>query len=377
MLSKKLIVALLIGTLLLPLCSTGQPEKDWDNTFGGVKDDCGISIQKAGTGYIIAGYTIDDGNRDVYLVKTHSDGEKDWDKTFGEAGDDVGWAVLKIKDGYVITGSTESYGSQGKDLLLMKTDLDGDEVWTKHFGGPGDQWGTDLIETTDGYVIAGMSESPDSNTVNGYVIKVDLDGKSEWDFQFGGSKCDSFNSVQNADEGYILVGTTESYGSGGKDVWLVKIDSDGGETWDKQFGGTGDEFGNSLVKVKDGYVIAGVTESSGNRDLWLIKTDLDGNQKWETTFGGSGDDGGWELLEDGGYLVAGYTESEGNGDQDMWLVKVDSEGEEVWKQTFGDSGFDLCRSFVKVSTGVYAMIGWTESKGSGGKDVWLVKTKKY
>jgi len=379
MASKKMMVTLLICAFLLWLqVVIGQPDIDWDKTFGEQKNDRGIAFQKDGTSYVVVGYTIaDNGKRDVYLVKTHSDGEKDWDKTFGEAGDDMGWSLLTASDGYVIAGTTESYGSEGKDLLLLKTDLDGEETWTKHFGGPGDQWGTSLLKNTDGYLIAGVSESPDAKIMNGYLVKTDLDGNKEWEYSFGGSKNDLFNSIQKADEGYILTGATESYGSGGKDLWLMKIDSDGTEVWNKQFGESKDEWGNAVIKVSDEYIITGVKDETDNRDMWLIKVDLDGSQKWDNSFGGSGNDGGWDIISDGSnYLVAGYTESEGNGNQDMWLVKTDSDGNEVWKQTFGESKFDLCRSILRYSTGIYVLVGWTESKGNGGQDIWLLKTKK-
>jgi len=156
----------------------------------------------------------------------------------------------------------------------------------------------------------------------------------------------------------------------------VKTDAEGERSWEKTFGKDGDERGNFVLENDGGYIILGVTESegSGGRDLWLLKTDSEGEKVWEKALGGLGDDGGWSVLEEeGGLILAGYTESQGRGEQDLWLLKVDTDGEKVWEKTFGGTGFDLGRAIVSTKDGGWAMTGWTESMGSGGEDLWLVK----
>jgi hypothetical protein len=168
----------------------------------------------------------------------------------------------------------------------------------------------------------------------------------QWNKTFGGTNDDTAYSVrQTSDGGFILAGWTESYGAGKKDAWLIKTDANGGEQWNKTFGRKGDDAANSVRQTSDGgYIISGYTESygAGKHDVWLIKTDAAGNQQWNKTFGGTRND--WansvQQTKDGGYIIAGETNSDVAGDTDVCLVKTDSNGNEQWNMTFGGTRSD-------------------------------------
>jgi len=129
-----------------------------------------------------------------------------------------------------------------------------------------------------------------------------------------------------------LAGHTESFGVGDRDFWLVKTDDDGNMEWNKTYGGTNADMAFSVVETDDGgYALAGRTKSfgAGNADFWLIKADSSGNHEWNKTYGGAGNDPAHSMIEirvvetgDGGYALAGFTQSFGAGNQDFWLIKV-------------------------------------------------------
>ena len=198
-----------------------------------------------------------------------------------------------------------------------------------------------------------------------------------WNETFGGF---GGHSVQETrDGGYVIIGTVSS-GAGNYDVRLIKTDSAGNRIWARTFGGAGYDRGYSVQQTTDyGYVIAGETYSydSGNTDVWLIKTNSAGNKLWDKTFGGTRGDCGESVQEtaDGGYVIAGETYSYGSGNTDVWLVKTDSLGNEMWNETFGGITIDFCKSVQVTDDGGYVIVGTTVSYSAGNTDIWLIKVK--
>tara|TARA_B100001250_G_scaffold267756_1_gene230985 strand:- start:6 stop:812 length:807 start_codon:yes stop_codon:yes gene_type:complete len=210
-----------------------------------------------------------------------------WEKTFGGIGNDEGYSVQQNTDGgYIVCGRTESFGNGWSDVWLIKTDVNGDTLWTNTFGGTSTDEGYSVQQTNDGgYIICGWTESSGNGNKDVYLVKTDDNGDSLWTKTFGGTGNDEGYSVQQTnDGGYIICGYTESFGNGGYDVWLIKTDGNGIEQWNQLFGGTGYDVGYSVQQTIDGgYIIAGRKEHSKESskdpgyDLYLIKTDGDGN----------------------------------------------------------------------------------------------------
>ncbi|RLF26061.1 MAG: hypothetical protein DRN01_05545, partial [Thermoplasmata archaeon] len=173
---------------------------------------------------------------------------------------------------------------------------------------------------------------------------------------------DGWFVLPTTNHGCIVTGYTESYGAGESDVWLIKIDENGNEQWNKTYGGKGWDEGLSMETTNDGgYIITGSTTSygAGESDVWLIKIDENGNEQWNKTYGGKSDDEGRSVVKtyDGGYALAGGTSSYGNGGEDFWLVKVDENGEEEWNSTFGSENEEYCNQIIQTSDNGFLLAG--------------------
>jgi len=304
---------------------------EWIKHTGGDHDDGAYDvIECSDGGFLITGfdgYTPIHGMKETFLIKTDSDGDELWKKTFrkydrGE-GSCWGTSVIEISDGYVILSilSYESKEEQGTTWLI-KTDKDGNELWNRtHGGGPGGLGddGYDLIQSKDGgFVITGTAYTFDIGGGDAWLLKTDSEGNKLWSKSYGGYSRDWGEKViQTDDGGFVIAGKfTPAHQSWG-DVCIIKTDCSGNQEWIRHYGGTDNDFGTSVVKTDDGgYVVAGVRHS----DLphftgWLLKTDGNGNKLWDKVIGGSYAN---DVIKsnDGNYVVAGL-----NGG--VWLGKIE------------------------------------------------------
>jgi hypothetical protein len=207
-------------------------------------------------------------------------------------------------------------------------------LWTKTFGGINDDRGNSVQQTTDGgYIVTGYTGSFGAGSTDVYLIKTDVTGDTTWTKTFGGTSGEQGNSVQqSADGGYIIAGTTNSFGVDSIDVYLIRTDATGNSIWTKTFGGTGKEIVYSVRQTTDGgYIIGGITTSfgAGSFDVYLVKTDATGDTSWTRTFGGTSYDGGYSVQQttDGGYIIGASSVSFGiGGSYDVYLIKTDANG---------------------------------------------------
>ena len=360
------------------------PEVQWTKTFGGSGLDEGWSVQQtADGGYIIAGRTnsFGAGSYDVYLIKTDSSGNISWSRTFGGTQDDESRSVQQTTDGgYIIVGGTYSFGAGSWDVYLIKTDASGNMTWSKTFGGAGYDIGSSVQQTADGgYIIGGYTTSFGAGSYDVYLIKTDASGNMIWSKTFGGTGDDEGWSVQQAsDGGYIIGGATNSYGAGGYDVYLIKTNTSGNMTWSRTFGGMGTSWGHSVEQTADGgYVVGGSTHSSGGPNyIYLVKTDASGDVTWSKTFRGMNEEAGGfsaQQTADGGYIVGGNSVAPGASYYDVYLVKMDASGNVTWSKTIGGANNDVGFFVRQTADGGYIIVGYTESFGAGSYDIYLIK----
>ncbi|MFX0182116.1 MAG: hypothetical protein ACFE95_03445 [Candidatus Hodarchaeota archaeon] len=376
---------------------------EWNQTYGGTGLDWAKTlIQTTDGGYLLAGCTdsFGSGDTDMWLVKIDAIGEIKWNQTYGGPQEDCANALLQTMDGgYLVAGFTYSFGSGGADMWLVKIDTNGVTQWSKTYGGQFYEAATVLLQTKDGgFGLAGLTRSFGVLERDIWLVKTDSNGIVQWNQTYGGPNNDWANTLlQTPDEGFVLAGGTQSFGSGESDMWLVKTDAKGAIQWNQTYGGPKDEWVNALLQTSDnGFALAGFTRSYGvlGRDAWLVKTDVNGIIQWNQTYGGIGTDELRTIIPatDGGFVLAGNTAgSFGKNGFDMWLIRTDVNGSMQWHQTYGGSKHEVLSSCIQTLDGGFGLAGLISPTtsvlhGRPGvlpdphyitckKDMWVVKTE--
>jgi uncharacterized protein YjdB/predicted secreted protein len=250
--------------------------------------------------------------------------------------------LAKTSDGgYIVVGGTTSYGAGDRDIWVLKLDSQENVQWQRTFGSSLFDWSYHVGQTSDGgYIISGATSFGLGFLGGGWgydfwVLKIDSQGNIQWQKTYGGWSLEAPETIQQtSDGGYILVGGTQSFGFGPQDMLIIKLDSQGNIQWAKTYGGIGDEIGFYIRQTKDGgYIVSGSTSSfgTGGIDLLVLKLDTQGNVQWAKTYGGPGHEYPWgaviDRAFDGGYTLLGSTSSFGAGGYDIWVLKLDSNGD--------------------------------------------------
>ncbi len=363
------------------VCATAQIK--FQRSYGGAMFNEGRSVKQTfDGGYIIAGSTssFGFGATDMLLIKTDGLGNGVFAKTFGGVDIDRGYDVVQLNDsGYAICGYTNSLGNGGYDGYLVRTDKNGDTLWTKTYGGTDWDFLYSIQQTSDsGFILAGETFSFGNGQNDMYLIKTNSLGDTLWTTTFGGDSSEVAYSVQQTfDGGYILTGYTKSMGAGEKDVYLIKTNSLGDSLWTKVFGGMNDEEGNCVKQTLDsGYIVGGYTASfglAGYDDIYLVKTNSSGDTTWTRSVGSPDNKRVTFLVQrlDGGYVLVGSTTGQGNPDILFW--RTDTTGDWIGSGSPGGLNEDIGYCIQKTTDGGYIIVGNTKSFGTGLLNVFLVK----
>ena len=365
--------------------SSPKFEIEWSKSYGGSDIDEGwfvLATEDGGCAALGNTDSFSNSSSNIWMIKVDESGNELWNKSYGGTGWKQGKAIIETNNnGYAIVGSTLSYSLDGSnsDVWFIRVDESGKELWNKSYGGNGWDEGKSIINTSEnGFMIVGSTNSFGAKGSDKWLIRVDESGNELWNKSYGGNGWDEGRFIDKGNNGsYIISGTTESFGEGKNDIWLIKIDSFGNEIWNKTFGCLNNDLSNQVMRIKDGYVLVGHTEL-GSQNEWggiVIKTDENGDKIWETTVSQNVSAGISSIeTDENGYIAIGYRGQYGN-EQDLFILKIDENGKILWKNSIGGDYCDAGVWIDKISENSYFITGYQDTLGKGVNDLWLLKVK--
>ena len=378
---------LLASTGARPALGAISHHNTWVRTYGGSGIEQGYSVhQTSDGGFIVAGSTNSSGagGSDAWLIRLDPSGQVIWQKAYGTVGEEFAVGAQQTSDGgFVVSGFTGPVGFAG-NAWIFKTDATGNVQWQNMYGG----FGCCLLpmqQTSDnGFIVAGFTDNSGMGDVQ--VLRLNSTGAVMWARTYGNPTAfDAAFSLQTMpDGGFVVAGITNGYAVNGLiagDFWVFKIDATGDIVWQHAYGGSGADYAISMAKTSDnGLIVAGWTNSfgAGGNDAWLLRLDNSGGVIWQKAYGGTGDDmaSTVEQTSDGGFIVAGSTNSSGAGGQDAWLFKLNPKGNIVWQKTYGGPADDHAISAQQTTDGGFVVAATTSSFGNGNSDIWILKLKQ-
>jgi len=324
---------------IVKLKSDGSPE--WEKNLSEEEGfSYGVYIsQTADNGYLVVGNHINPlkiNLCDIVLYRLNNQGDLLWEKIIGGERDDTVLSVELTRDrGYLLTGYSDSFSEpyQQEDILLIKIDESGNVILQKTYGNKGAGWGTDCFETEEGELLVCGSTENQQGKQEILLMKTDLNGNLSWEQTYGKAGNYFINAMlESNDNGFVLVGETDNY-SETQGIYLFKTDRFGKKLWEKYYEKTESTIGYSIAKTNSGgYMIAGSTNvtiddllsESGNADGYLLFTDAYGNKIWDQVLEGDQHDSLYCITRslDLGFIACGNSSSNPSGKISIWLVKI-------------------------------------------------------
>lgn len=347
-------------------------------------------IQTAGGDYVISGFSLDASSNynGAIVLKLNSAGNVLWAKKYSNS-EDAAFSIYPTSDnGFILTGNTKSINSVSYDILLLKIDSNGNQIWAKAMGGTQQDRGYSLIELPNGNIVTDASTFSFLNAGNDHcIMETDLNGNLKWFKTYRQSTVVIIRNslTQTQDGGLALIGLVAG-GAGGYDLSLIKTNACG-ESFCNEI-----DFTSSIVVNSITLVVTDLTMSSDLTGSTQTPTFTESNPNtiqntqcascsasqstFQKTYGGTGNEEAHAILAntDGTFMMAGETNSFGSGNKDGYVIKTNSKGEILWEKTYGGSSADVIRSIEPTSDGGYILGGWTQSFGAGGNDLYLIKT---
>lgn len=365
------------------LAARTNTKATFETSFGGRYDDIGNAILPLKDGYLIVGSTksFGDGQQDAYVMKTDKFGNKVWSATYGGRQDDTVNAVVATDDGFMLAGTTSSFGNRAQSIYMAKIFSNGSLAWQHGYYSDWDDYynGESIVKISDdNFLVVGTEDHVKffNSEVNIYANAINIKGQRNGIKRYGGDEVDRAKSVIKVKDGYVIAGLTDSWTHGREDAYVVKIDNNGDRVWHNAFGFRYDEVANQVIATQDGgYITVGTTDSdiSNQKDIYIVKIDANGNRQWHYHYGSREIEEGFGIVEvNDGYVIAGYTKDTSNYDKDAYLLKIDRDGNILWAKKYGGSKDDEARAIAKVDDG-FVITGYTTSSENYSKEMYLLK----
>jgi Tol biopolymer transport system component len=363
----------------------------WIRTYEGEPRGTALdALQTPDGGYLLVGATNyshqNTSREDVHLMKTDPSGVMIWEKSYGGEDFDRGYAIIPATDGsFIILGETRSFGAGSRDLYLIQVDSDGEEMWTRTFGGPDQEEAGAIQQTADGgYILTGRTASYGAGGGDVYLVRTDEMGHPLWWRTYGGQDSDNGCAVHETPDGDFLILAEVLHGENvytqqNPDIYLLKVDSAGNEIWSQIWERADLQSGYVLLPLSNSnYLVTGlyaVTTSDAAIDPLFLQMDGEGNIIWNRTIGDpDATDYGMDVIQtsDGGFVLTGLSSKSGQGS--IPLIKTDAQGELVWRQNLiGGRGNRAGMKVLQAQDGGYVIVGGTGEVSRGFYTV-LIKT---
>lgn len=381
---RKLQAFTLLIAFLITSYSSAQniPNAIWDKTYGDSSCDvCKSVVLCEDGGFALAGYTYSFGVEmmDFWLVKTDENGDSCWSKTFGlEYMEECNSVIQSYDGGFVLVGySLEFSALMNSDIFMVKTDPEGNTLWSRLFSFNSAEYGRSVIQTSDGgYAVGGYVHSYFSPVSDFLLIKCDSLGRCEWWRTYDFGEHESLSQIiQTPDDCYVMAGRKGILSTTNRDFLLAKVDGTGNLLWWHTYDEGSPDDCHSAIQTEDyGFLLAGQTFINGGNDsdIYIVKTDSFGNCSWSRVIEGDSYECCWSAKQtsDGGYALLGHSHYPA---YDVILVKTDQYGYPLWTNYYGGLDGEMGYSLAQIPEEGFILAGMTNSFGAGNCDFWLVR----
>ncbi|MEO5645154.1 MAG: hypothetical protein ABIQ40_06265 [Bacteroidia bacterium] len=382
----KRILPFLILLLLIASCKKDPESIPQASTFihnyGTAGDETGRQVKVADNGdIVVCGYGAGpNGGTDFFLLRTDHDGNQRWIKYFGGAGNEVTWSFDKAADGgFVIGGYTNSFGAGGDDFYIVKTDADGNVIWTKTYGGLYNDDAINILTVENGYLVSGISNS--GNDDNAWILRLNTTGDSLWSHNFGGAGADgAMSACRNQNGTYAVIGYTYSTFTNSADGFLLLLNDSGRQTQFYNYGTSGYDEPHAVVRAinGNGWVISGhqgLVSPLTTHNVFLRAIGNDGTELWNYTYGGVEHDGSEDMCVCGTtYGIVARSNSRPDYGEDVYLLQVNENGN-IHKQRWLGTSSDDAGYGIASDHGSIIVSGYSRGGSFGGKDIYLERVR--